>query len=267
MAQITSEMVKALREKTGLPMMACKKALEKANGDPQAASDILRKEMGAAAEKKSGRATGEGLIGIAQSPDRTSAAMVEVRCETDFCARNDVFGAMVAELAGMALNAGDGKVEATPAITAAVQSALQKIGENMSYARGIRISAPRIGAYLHHNKKVGVLIGVEGEVTDEVLSDLCMHVAFADPMGIVVEDIPADIVEKEKQIAKEQAIASGKPADIAEKMVAGKIRKFLEERALVEQLIAREDKYGKKKVKDILGKAKVKAFARFAVGG
>jgi elongation factor Ts len=266
MAEISAATVRALREETGLGMMECKKALEEAKGDMAAAKDILRKKIGAVVEKKAGRATAEGLIGIAVSPDRSSAAMVEVRCETDFCARNDVFGAMVAQVAQAALAAPQGAVSASPAINDAVQAALQKIGENMSYARGVKLSAGRVASYLHHNKKVGVLAAVDGEASDEILSDLCMHIAFADPMGVTVDDVPAELVAKEKQIAKEQAMASGKPADIAEKMVQGKIRKFLEERALIEQLHSREDKYGKKKIKDILGKASVKAFARFAVG-
>jgi len=259
-------MVKALREKSGMPMMKCQKALVATNGDLEAAFDLLRKEGGATAEKKAGRATGEGLVVIAIADDKLSAAMVEVRCETDFCARNEVFGEMVAKVAQMALKCPAGNVVATDEIKAAVQGTLQKIGENMSFARGVKIAAPRIGSYPHHNKKVGVLLGVEGEVTDDVLADVCMHIAFADPVGISVDDIPADIVAREKELAKQQAIESGKPADIAEKMVTGKMRKFLEERALIEQLIAREDKYGKKKVKEVLGGAKVLAFARFAVG-
>ena len=145
----------------------------------------------------------------------------------------------------------------------AVQAALAKIGENMSYARGVKIEAPRVGAYLHHNKKVGVLVGVDGEVSDETLNDLCMHIAFTDPMGIRPEDIPAALVEKEKEFARQEAIDSGKPPEIAEKMVQGKMRKFLAERALLEQDFVRDDK---KKVKDVLGGLKVKAFARFAVG-
>jgi elongation factor Ts len=266
MAEISAATVRALREETGLGMMECKKALEEAKGDMNAAKDILRKKIGAVVEKKAGRATAEGLIGIAVSGDRKSAAMVEVRCETDFCARNDVFGAMVAQVAQAALAAPEGAVSATPAINDAVQGALQKIGENMSYARGVKLSGGRVASYLHHNKKVGVLVAVDGEVSDEVLADVCMHVAFADPMGLTVKDVPAELVEKERQLAKEQAMASGKPADIAEKIVEGKMRKFLEERALVEQLHSREDKYGKKKIKEVMGKAVIKAFARFAVG-
>jgi len=170
---------------------------------------------------------------------------------------------MVAQLADLAAAAPAGRVEATDAMTQAVQATLAKIGENMSYARGVKIAAPAIGTYLHHNRKVGVVVGLDQAVDDETLSGLCMHIAFADPMGIRPEDVPAELVEKEKAFARQEAIDSGKPAEIAEKMVAGKIRKFLAERALLEQAYVRDDK---KHVKDILGGATVTAFARFAVG-
>ena len=261
MAEITAAMVKTLREQTNQGMMECKKALQEANGDVEAAKDILRKKGLVKAEKKADRATSEGLIGIRKLDG--AAVMVEARCETDFAARNDEFQAMLAKLIDQAAQQPAGAITATDAMKGAVQAALAKISENMSFARGIKIAAPRIGTYLHHNKKVGVVVGVEGEISDETLSDLCMHIAFADPMGINSADVPAELVEKERRFAREEAIASGKPAEIAEKMVEGKIRKFLADRALVEQLFIRDDK---KKVKDILGKAKVVAFARYAVG-
>lgn len=145
----------------------------------------------------------------------------------------------------------------------AVGETLAKIGENMSYRRGVKIEAPRTGTYLHHNRKVGVIVGLDGEVDAETLSGLCMHIAFADPMGITPEDIPAELVEKEKRFATQEAIDSGKPPEIAEKIVAGKMKKFLAECALLEQDYVRDDK---KKVRQILGGATVTAFARFAVG-
>jgi len=263
MAEITATMVKALRERTGQGMMECKKALQEAGGDIEAATDLLRKKGLATAEKKAGRATSEGRIAIKLSEDGTSAAMVEVQCETDFCARSDVFIAMVGTLAELALEAQDGQVEASDQMAELVQSALAKIRENMKYVRGRKISAPRLGSYLHHNNKVGVLVGIEGDIDEGTLNDLCMHIAFADPVGITADDVPAELVEKEKELAKAQAIESGKPAEIAEKIVAGKLRKYLASVVLLEQQFVRDDK---KKVKDILGGAKVKAFARFAVG-
>ncbi|HQL75776.1 MAG: Elongation factor Ts [Planctomycetes bacterium ADurb.Bin126] len=263
MAEITAAIVKALREETGQGMMECKKALQESNGDVEAARDILRKKGLATAEKKAARVTKEGRVAIAATADKSGAAMVEIQCETDFCARNEVFQEMVQVVARLAADAPAGTIEPTPAIKDAVQDALSKIGENMSFARGVKVVAPRIGAYIHHNGKVGVLVGVEGEISDEVLSDLCMHIAFADPMGITMQDVPADLVEKERAFAREQAAESGKPADIVEKMVTGKINKFLAERALLEQPFVRDDK---KKVKDIVGKAKVLTFARYSVG-
>jgi len=263
MAEITAVMVKALREKTGQGMMECKKALQEADGDLEAASDLLRKKGLVTAEKKAGRETSEGLVGIHVADDGTAGTMVKVHCETDFCARNDVFQAMVAEVLSMADQAEPGCVGATDAINDSVRAALSRIGENMSYACGVKIAAPRIGTYLHHNRKVGVLVGVDGDVSDQTLTDLCMHIAFADPMGITVDDIPEDVIEKEKKFATQQAVDSGKPPEIAEKIVSGKMRKFLSERALLEQPFVRDDK---KKVKEILGGATVSAFARFAVG-
>jgi elongation factor Ts len=263
MAEITAAMVRALREDTGLGMMDCKKALEESGGDVSAAKDILRKKGLATAEKKAGRATSEGMVAIDLSADRTAAAMVEVRCETDFCARNEQFKTMVVELAKMAAGAPAGKVAPTDAMAKRLQEVLAKIGENMSYARGVKIAAPVIGTYVHFNGKVGVIVGLDKPVTEEVLNDLCMHVAFANPIAINPTDIPPAMVAKETEIAKSQAEQSGKPANIVEKMVTGKVSKFLTENSLMEQPFVKDDK---KKVKEVLGGAKVTAFARFAVG-
>ena len=263
MAKITASMVKALREQTSQGMMECKRALEEADGDIPAAADILRKKGLVTAGKKASRATTEGRIAIKSSDDGTSGAMVEVQCETDFCARNDVFAEMLESLVEMALGGEDGSVEATEEMTSALHGALAKIAENIKYVRGVRITAARIGTYMHHNNKVGVLVGVDGEMSDETFNDLCMHVAFADPMGITTDDIPPEVVEKEKAFATQEAIDSGKPPQIVEKIVAGKMAKFLAGKALLEQPFVRDDK---KKVKDILGDATVVSFARYAVG-
>lgn len=264
MAEITAAMVKALRDATGLGMMDCKNALEETGGDAEAAQQMLRKKGLATAEKKAGRTTSEGLIAVHRSDDGKEGTMIEVRCETDFCARNDQFKQMVAALVELAAAQGVGPVEATGEMQQQLQDTLAKIGENMSYARGVKISGDKVGAYLHHNGKVGVLVGIKGEIDDEVLNDLCMHIAFSDPMGISVDDVPSDIVERERDIAREQAIASGKPAEIAEKMVAGKVNKFLAANALLEQPFVKDEK---QKVKQILGGAEIMHFARYAVGG
>lgn len=263
MAEITATMVKALRDETSQGMMECKKALQEAGGDIEAAKDILRKKGMVTAAKKAERATSEGLVRIATDADKSSAAMVEVQCETDFCSRNDVFQQAVADVADMALAMADGKIEATDEITTAVQDAFNKIGENMGYARGVKISAGKVGSYLHHNSKVGVLVGIDGEISDETVADICMHIAFSDPMALTKDDVPAELVEKEKSFARQEAIDSGKPEEIAEKMVAGKVNKFLAANALLEQPFVRDEK---QKVKDILDGATITSFARFAVG-
>jgi elongation factor Ts len=263
MAEISAAAVKALREETGQGMMECKKALLEAGGDIQAAKDLLRKKGLATAERKSARAASEGLIVIKAAPDGKSATMVELRCETDFCARNEVFRSMADRVAELASQSRPGNIEITEAMKAAVQEALAKIGEKVQCARAIKITGGRVGAYLHHNGKVGVIVAVDGPVDEQMLADLCMHVAFSDPIGINTADIPAEMVAKEREIAKAQAMESGKPEAIVEKIVEGKVGKFLAANALLEQPFVRDDK---KKVKDVLGKAKVTSFARFAVG-
>ncbi|MCY2924681.1 MAG: translation elongation factor Ts [Planctomycetota bacterium] len=263
MAEITAATVKALREETQQGMMECKKALAEANGDVEAAKDILRKKGLATAAKKADRATKEGAIIVKISPDSTSATMIMVACETDFCSRNDEFRAMSQKVADLAAAGPVGPVAASEAITAAVQACFAKIGENMSYSQGVKVAGARVAGYVHHNGKVGVVIAADGGASDEVLKDICMHIAFTNPMGATKDDIPADLVEKEKAFARQEAIDSGKPADIAEKMVAGKINKFLAANALLEQPFVKDET---KKVKDILGAATIKAFARFAVG-
>ncbi len=260
MTEITASVVKALREETGLGMMQCKKALQEVGGDMEEAKILLRKKGLDTADTKAGRATKEGLIGICT---RDGAAMVEIQCETDFVARNETFRQMVQSVADMACQLPDGPIEPNDAIDEAIQVVLAKMGENMGFARGVKLSAPCVGSYLHHNGKVGVLVGVDGEITQECLSDLCMQIAFADPIGITKDDIPADLIERERDIATHQASESGKPPPVVEKIVAGKIGKFLAENALLEQVFIRDEK---KKVKDILGSAKIICFARFAVG-
>ena len=260
MAEITAAMVKALRDETGLGMMECKKALAENDGDVETAKDALRAKGLATAEKRSSRDTSEGVVLVIS--DQRQATMVELLCETDFCARNEEFRAMAKDVMDLAAQAAEGDIRATDEISERVRKTLSIIGENMSFSRGVKICAENIGTYVHHNGKVGVIVGVQGDIDEETLSGLCMHIAFADPLGITAEDLPSDLVEKEKQIAKQQAIESGKGEDIAEKMVVGKLRKFIAANALLEQPFVRDDK---KQVKDILGDATIKAFARFAI--
>jgi elongation factor Ts len=253
-------MVKALRDETGLGMMECKKALTENDGNVEQAKDALRAKGMATAEKRATRDTKEGVVLIVA--DDKQATMVEVVCETDFCSRNDEFQKMAKEVSEMAVQSDEGDIPATDAINDRVQTTLAMIGENMSYSRGVKICADSIGTYAHHNGKVGVVVGVNGQLDEETLSGLCMHIAFADPIGITGDDVPADLVEKEKQIAMAQAVESGKNEEIAAKMVEGKMKKFIASKALIEQAYVRDDK---KQVKEILGDATIKAFARFAI--
>ena len=263
MAEITAAMVKALRDETSQGMMECKKALQETDGDMEAAKDLLRKTGSVKAEKKAERSTAEGLIRIRLADDGKSATMVELRCETDFCSRNDEFQAMADTVADMAVSANAGVIEATADITACVQDCFSKIGENMSFARGLKVAGDRVGSYMHHNNKVGVVVAVDGEADDDLLTKICQHIAFANPMGLSADDVPAELVEKERAFATEEAAESGKPAEIVEKMVEGKIRKFLAANALLEQAFIHDEK---SKVKDVLGGASLTAFARFSVG-
>jgi len=263
MAEITAAMVKALREETGQGMMECKKALGETNGDIEAAKDWLRARGMVKAQGKSSRAATEGLVEILIDGGGRSATMVEVACETDFCARNDVFRAAVAQVAKMAAAGPAGEVDPSSQITATVQQAFEKIGENMHFVRGVKLEGEQAGGYKHHNNKVGVLVALGGRVEPTLLSELCMHVAFHAPMGIRAEDIPAAVIEREKAVAKAQAIEQGKPEAIAEKMVIGKIRKFREQNCLLEQPFIKDEQ---RTVKQVLGGVQVLAFARYEVG-
>jgi len=263
MAQITAALVKELREATSLGMMDCKKALDATDGDMEAAQALLREKFKTKLEARSARSTTEGLVRIQIADDAKSGAMVEIQCETDFCSRNDEFRAMADRQIAMAFVAPTGPIEATAEMTADVQAAFAKIGENMSYARGIKLEAAQIGSYLHHNEKVGVLVALDGEVDEEVVQGLCQHIAFSNPLAILPEDVDPELVAKEKEFALKEAIDSGKPAEIAEKMVAGKMRKFLSQNALMEQNYVKDEK---QTIKGMLGGKVVTAFARYAVG-
>lgn len=261
MAEITAAMVKALREATGQGMMECKKALTESDGDMEKAKDLLRARGQVKAEKKAARATSEGLVEL--RADTSGVTMVEVVCETDFTARNDEFKSMVADVADLAAASPAGEVPATDQIAARVQAAFEKIGENMGYTRGVKLTGDQVGCYKHHNNKVGVAVALNGSIDETVLSELCMHIAFHNPMAVAADDIPEEVIEREKAVAKAQAMEQGKPAEIAEKMVIGKIRKFREQNCLLEQPFIKDET---RTVKEVLGDATVASFVRYEVG-
>lgn len=270
MSEISAKDVMKLRNATGLSMMECKKALVEAGGDFEKAEDLLRKKLKGKMDARTGRAAGEGRIAIAVSPNQTSGAIIELRAETDFTAKNEKFIKLAGDIARLALDAHAGDVPPSPVVLKMIDEVRITTGENCSYARGHKLAGSEgktsFGSYVHHDGKTGVLIQAEGSISDDTLRDICMHVTAAvpRPAGISANDVPAAVVERERRFRVEQAMESGKPKEIAEKMVEGGMRKFFEEIALLEQPFIKDPT---KKVKDIVGGgATITAFLRWQVG-
>ena len=269
---ITAETVKALRERTGAGMMECKKALVETGGDLDAAAEVMRKAGLAKADKKAGRIAAEGAIVMAVAADGRSAALAEVNCETDFVARQPDFRAFAAEVAEAALAAGATTPEALAGLRLASGSTVDetrrhlvaKIGEKIDVRRAAILRAPeRIGAYVH-GTRIGTLVGVKGG--DEALArDLAMHVAAANPQFVSPSDVPADVVAKEREILTAQAAGEGKPAAIVEKMVEGRLRKYLAEICLTGQPFVKDPDVSVGKLLE-QAKATVSGFLRYEVG-
>jgi len=282
MPDITAAMVKDLREKTGAGMMDCKRALTEAAGDMEAAVDWLRTKGLAAAAKKSGRVAAEGLVGVVTTPGR--AAMVEVNAETDFVARNDRFQAFVETAAQIALSVGEDldaiKVAPYPGSGRTVADELTHlvatIGENMNLrrARVLSVGGGVVATYVHNTQrpglgKIGVLVAIEGAGEMAALETLGrqvgMHIAASSPESVDIDGVDPASLAREKAVLIEQARQSGRPDNIIEKMVEGRIRKFYEEVVLLEQVWVHD---GESRVKAVLAKAGVKlaGFARFKLG-
>ena len=273
MAEIAASMVMDLRQRTGLGMMECKKALTEAAGDLAKAEELLRIRSGAKASKAAGRIAAEGVIGLYVAPDGKTAAMVEVNCETDFVAKNDDFRAFAAEVAQIVARENPPDVSALGAqplasgetIEARRAVLVQKIGENMSIRRFARKRAVgRLASYVHGHR-IGVLVDLTGG-QDTLGKDLAMHVAASKPMAVSQEQVPADVVAKERAIAVARAADSGKPANIIEKMVEGAVGKFLAEVTLLAQPFVKGD--GKETVGQLVKAqgATVNDFVLFVVG-
>src|SRR5688572_3064583 len=213
MAEISAGLVKELRELTGLGMMECKKALTEAGGDLKKAEELLRIRSGAKASKAASRVAAEGVIGSFLSPDAKVAALVELNCETDFVARNDDFLAFAKSLAETVATRDPGAAEEDKR-----QKLVQKIGENITIRRFKRLQARgKLALYVHAGAKIGVLVDYDG--ADEVGKDVAMHIAFARPAHLSKTDVPSEIVERERSIQLARARESGKPEEIARKMV------------------------------------------------
>jgi elongation factor Ts len=285
---ISAQMVKDLRDKTGAGMMDCKAALAETKGDMNAAVDWLRAKGIAKAEKKSGRVAAEGLIGV--SVDGTKAAVVEVNSETDFVARNTQFQDMVRAIARTALGSGGSveKLAAMPltgggkSVADTITNAIATIGENMGLRRVSVVSVPQgvVASYIHNAAgeglgKIGVLVGVESAGKAEALlaigKQVAMHVAAASPLAVRPEEVAADVVARERAIFAEQARESGKPANIIDKMVDGRMRKFYEESVLLTQaFVINPDLTVEKAVKAAEAAAgapiRIAGFVRMALG-
>jgi elongation factor Ts len=288
MAEITAALVKELREKTGAGMMDCKKALAENNGDIDAAADWLREKGILKAAKKADRIAAEGLVGIATSGN--TAALVEVNSETDFVARNDGFQKAVRGIADVALkNNGDvTKVAhaASPDGQGTVNEMLQRlvatVGENMTLRRSAALSVSEgvVATYVHNTVadglgKIGVLVAIESSGDKSRLTDLgrkvAMHIAAAKPLAATTADLDPALVDKERQILTAQAAESGKPANVIEKMVEGRLRKFYQESVLVEQAFVMDPdttvgKFIEKHAAELKVPVKLKGFVKFEVG-
>ena len=271
---ITAAMVKELREMTGAGMMDCKKALTNTDGDMDAAVEFLRENGLAKAAKKAGRIAAEGLVAVAVSEDAKEAAIVEVNSETDFVAKNEEFRTFVMDVAKQIVKNNPESVEALLAepamfeegktVNEALIGKIATIGENISIRRFARFETTDglIEKYIHGDGKIAVLVNMTSG-TKELAKDVCMQIAAARPEFIDRDQVPAERVEKEKEILKIQTMNEGKPEAIAEKIVLGRINKFYQEICLVDQEFVKDPS---KKVSDILKDSKVLEFARFETG-
>ncbi len=288
MAEITAAVVKELREKTGAGMMDCKKALAEAAGDVEKAIDWLRKKGLSSAAKKAGRVASQGLVAL--KVGKKQGAVIEINSETDFVSRNEQFQTFVASVAEIALDS-SGDVEALKSakhassgkdVQGALTDLIAKIGENMTLRRAAKLSVDNgvVVGYMHGAVKdglgkIGTLVALESTgdtaVLEELGKHLAMHVAAAAPVCLNIEDVPADMLSRERAIVADQAKASGKPENVIEKMVEGRMRKFYEEIVLNEQFYIMDDK---KKIKDVVAEEAKKAgapirligFVRLALG-
>jgi elongation factor Ts len=272
---ISAQQVKELRERTGLGMMECKAALSETHGDMEAAADLLRKKAGAKVEKKAGRTAAEGTIGIYISPDRKLAAMVEVNSETDFVAKGDEFAEFATAAALATAKSSPANVDAlyklpvkegaTGTLSQTREGMVMKLGENINVRRFERFAAAKghVGSYVHGHK-IGVLVEIDGG-NEELARDIAMHIAASRPEYVSKDQVPAAAIAKEKEIFAAQAKDSGKPAEIIEKMVMGRVSKYLNEVTLLGQPFVKDPDTTIEKLLKSKGATAVR-FSRYEVG-
>ena len=265
---MSAALVKELRERTGLGLLECKKALAEADGDIEAAIEALRKSSGMKAAKKAGRTAADGVVAIQTAADGGFGAMVEVNSETDFVARDENFLGFVNSVVSKAF---DERLDDVAALAGgetedARQALVQKIGENISVRRVVTYQAADgvIGGYVHGNNRIAVLVSLKGG-SEELARDVAMHVAAVNPQVVSPDDMPEEQVAKEREIYVAQAQDSGKPPEIIEKMVDGRVRKFLSENSLTEQAFVKDPDTTIGKLVAGAG-AEVLGFTRFEVG-
>ena len=265
---MSAALVKELRERTGLGLLECKKALADANGDVDAAIEALRKSSGMKAAKKAGRTAADGVVAIKASEDGAFATMVEVNSETDFVARDENFLGFVGAVVDKAMSQRITEIAALAAddIEDARQALVQKIGENISVRRVVahEVEDGVIGGYVHGNHRIAVLVSLKGG-SEDLARDVAMHIAALNPQVVSPADMPAEVVAKEREIYAAQAADSGKPAEIVEKMIDGRIRKFLAENSLTEQAFVKDPDQTVGKLVSTAG-ATLLSFTRFEVG-
>ena len=255
--------VKEVRARTGVGFGDCKKALEQAGDDIEAAIDIIRKQSAVKAAKKADRTASEGLLELEVAANGKSAAIIEINIETDFAARNELFIEFCAEAVKQVLMEGEAVL---PSLNDQKNDLVQTIGENISIRRAARyeVSSGLIGSYLHANNRLGALVELD-QGDDELGKDIAMHVTAMNPMVVSSDLVPSQIVDREREIFIAQAIESGKPKEIAEKMVEGRLRKFLAESSLLDQPFVRDPQL---KIHDLLEKhgASCSRFLRYELG-
>ena len=271
MTSITASMVKELRERTGLGMMDCKKALSEASGDMEKAIEDLRKASGLKAAKKASRVAAEGVVMAKVAGDGNRGVILEVNSETDFVARDENFLRFAGEALEIAYNENEASVEVllSKGLEESRQALVQKIGENISVRRIERLNFENanqgiVESYVHNNAKIGVLISLKGG--DEALArDIAMHIAAVNPLVVRPEDVPEDVLAKESEIYAAQARESGKPDEIVEKMISGRLRKFVSEVSLLEQQFVKDPESTIRNLLEEVG-ADIVQFVRYEVG-
>lgn len=276
---ISAALVKELREKTGAGMMDCQRALTEAAGDLEEAVKILRKKGLSAAAKKAGRTAKDGLIVIAMSADHQRAGIVELNCETDFVARTEKYQEFAQAIATQVMDEQLADAEAVKArpfagdskhtVEQAIASQIATIGENILLSRAAAMKAGegmQLGSYLHMGGKIGVVVEISATASEETVKDVAMHVAAAEPRFVSRDTVPAAVLDEEREIARAQATASGKPAQVVEKIAEGKLGKFFEQVCFIEQPFVKnpEEKVGQ--MLAARGNVKVARFVRFRLG-